>query len=234
MIVFFCNLLFYLSPYVAMILYDLSSRIPGKIKTVLSKVFGIVLGLAFLLSAIEFLILGYVNGNGFIALFDSFIPTYLALFYAVSTIFCVVILYLEGHSIYHSFLFGFLISYVNSFYWEVPENIYWQLVRGYHPAIIFVLLGAFPYIWLDKKLGWKKNRRNVLLVLLGWVTTTLGVLTLKSNIYTSPTEALYFLFCRGVCLLVLIKIFLSGQELGGLKQVFGLQRRRGEKVGDQD
>ena len=142
----------------------------------------------------------------------GFIPAYLALFYSISVVLCVYVLYKKGHSYYHSLLLGFLIAYVSSFYWELPENIFWQLKRGYHPAIIFVVLGVFPYIWLDKRLGWEKNRRNIFLVILGWMSTTIGVLTMESNVYTTPTGGVYFLFCRVVCLLVLIRIFITNRS----------------------
>lgn len=206
MIILFCNLLFYLCPYVAMALYDLSSKTPERFKYILARIFSLLLIIGISASFISFLLLGYHQEGQFVAIF-GFIPPYLALFYSISVALCVYVLYKKGHPYYHSLLLGFLMAYVSSFYWEIPENIFWQLKRGYHPAIIFSLLGVFPYIWLDKKLGWKKDRRNILLVMLGWMSTTIGVLTMKSNVYATPTEGIYFLFCRAVCLLVLIRVF---------------------------
>lgn len=210
MIIFFCNLLFYLSPYVVMALYDLSPKTPVRFKHILERTFSFLLLIGTSLFFVLLLLSGYPGDDML-----GFISPYLALFYTISVALCVYSLYKRGHSYYHSILLGFLIAYVSSFYWEVPENIFWQLKRGYHPTIIFVLLGAFPYIWLDKKLGWEKSKRNVLLVMLGWVCTTIGVLTMESSIYTTPAGGVYFLFCRVVCLLVLIKIFVTNRGNGG-------------------
>lgn len=200
------NLFFYLSPYVAMILYDFSTRTSNRSKTTISIVLSIVLGSTFIYSLVQFFILGYTKNGEFVTLFGV-IPPYLVLFYTSSVILCIIILYLDGHPYYHSLFFGFLIPYISSFYWEIPENIFWQLKRGYHPTIIFILLGVFPYIWLDKKLGWERSRTNILLILLGWAVTLYGVMTMESNIYTTPAGGLYFLFSRVVGLSILIKIF---------------------------
>ena len=207
MLVFLCNLLFYLSPYVAMALYDFSTKTPEYFKHILVNTFSLLLITGASVSFVFLLLLGYPGDPMF-----GFIPAYLALFYSISVVLCVYVLYKKGHSYYHSLLLGFLIAYVSSFYWELPENIFWQLKRGYHPAIIFVVLGVFPYIWLDKRLGWEKNRRNIFLVILGWMSTTIGVLTMESNVYTTPTGGVYFLFCRVVCLLVLIRIFITNRS----------------------
>lgn len=204
--VLICNLIFYFSPYIPMSLYDLRNRTPDWLKWCINGLGTILLMNVTCISLIGLFYYGYVRDGKFVILFD-FIPTYLLVFYTLSGLISILSLYIAGQSCYDSLLLGFLIAYVNSFYWELPENIFWQLKRGYHPAIIFTVLGAFPYIWLNKKLGWEKSKKNYLLVLLGWATTTFGVLTMESNVYTTPTGALYFLFCRIVCLLILIKIF---------------------------
>ena len=191
-----------------MVLYDLRSHFSERSKSVIGKtyVFSVFMGL--LLSVYFLLVLGYYENGTFVTVYGA-LPIYLAIFYLASCLLVTLFLHSKGYGIFESSVFGFLIAYVSSFYWEIPENIYWQIVRGYHPAILFVLIGAFPYIWLDKKLGWKKNMNNILLVLLGWASTTFGVLTMESNIYTTPSGGIYFLFCRVVCLLVLIRIFTS-------------------------
>jgi len=201
------NLAFYLCPYVAMIFHDLSPQISDRLKHTLNQVFTFLLGVGILFSIGQLLILRYYE-DGVWAEILGFIPPYLAAFYSLSVALCVYALYKKGPSYYHSLSLGFIIAYVSSFYWELPENIFWQLKRGYHPTIIFVLLGVFPYIWLDKKLGWERSLTNILLVLLGWAVTLYGVMTMESNIYTTPTGGIYFLFCRVVCLSILIKIFI--------------------------
>jgi len=204
--VLICNMAFYLSPYVVMMTYDLRDRIPSKLKKFVSNVGMVFLISTFIYSVISLIHYGYTKNGGYVT-FGGFIPTYLLTFYVLSVLISVLACYMTSYSLYESLHLGFLISYVTSFYWEVPENIFWQIKRGYHPAILLAMLGAFPYIWLNKKIGWEKNRKNMSLILFGWATTTLGVLTLKSNVYTTPTGGLYFLGCRAVCLLILVKIF---------------------------
>jgi len=211
--VYICNMIFYLCPYVAMLLHDLSDKFIDKIKTLLNLITTILLGTATLFSTYKLLTLGYVTNGQWAEIF-GFIPPYLALFYCLGAILTVYLFYSRGYTYYRSTYLGFILTYISSFYWELPENIYWQLKRGYHPTILFVLLAAFPYIWLNKNLGWVKNKQNVILVLLGLATTTYGVLTMPSGIYITYSGVLYFLFCRAVCLLVLIKIFIFNHEAG--------------------
>lgn len=194
-----------------MIMYDVSSHLPEKVKHTFRIVVSIGLVTALLYALSQFMKLGMKHSSN--ECLFGYIPAYLAIFYSASVLICVIVLYLKGYSYYNSLIFGFLISYISSFYWELPENIFWQLKRGYHPAIIFVLLGVFPYIWLDKKLGWKKTYKNIFLVLLGWAATTYGVLTMESNIYTTYTGTIYFLFCRVVCLIILINIFTQRRNI---------------------
>lgn len=215
------NLLFYLCPYIPMLLYDLRNRTPKWVKGVVGSVFWFFAINTTMISIGFLMAFGFQKG-GIFTIVGGFIPAYLLLFYGVSVLFCLLILYFEGHTHYNSILFSILLVYVNSFYWEIPENIFWQIKRGYHPAIIFPVLGVFPYIWLNKTLKWKKNKLNIALVLVGWATTTYGVLTMKSNIYTTPSGAMYFLFCRIVCQLVLLKIFLSGSKLGGMQRMWNM------------
>lgn len=205
-LVLICNLIFYISPYIVMVLYNLKDKIPSRAKTVI-KISGFVIVLVtFSLSSMYLIWRGYTTGGEYVTVF-GYMPTYLLVFYSFSAIIGILAFYIVGYSSYDSLQLGFILAYVVSFYWEIPENIFWQLRRGYHPAMILALLGVFPYIWLDKTIGWYRNKKNVALILAGWATTTLGVLTLKSNIYTGPMEALYFLLCRAVGLLILIKIF---------------------------
>ena len=207
-LVLICNLVFYISPYVVMILYDLRDKIPNKLKKFTGNAGIVFLVCGSIYSVVSLAYYGYTKNGNYVTVFNGFIPTYLLTFYILSVLVTVVACYITNRGWYESLHLGFLISYVASFYWEVPENIFWQIKRGYHPAILLAMLGAFPYIWLNKKIGWEKTRKNISLVLLGWSTTTLGVLTLESNVYTTPIGGLYFLFCRVVCLLVLIKIFI--------------------------
>lgn len=203
------NLVFYLCPYVAMLMYDISSRLSERTTRSLSAVLSLGLAITFLYSLTLFAIYKFRYGRDIILF--RYVPAYLVVFYAVSTMVCMTSLYLKGHTYYNSLIFGFLVAYISSFYWELPENIFWQIKRGYHPTILFVLVTAFPYIWLNKNLGWKKNKKNLILVLLGLATTTYGVLTMPSGIYTTTSGTIYFLFCRAVCLMVMIKIFIFDQ-----------------------
>jgi hypothetical protein len=205
------NILYYMFPYVIMILYDLSPKTPERVKNILTKIGSLSLLAGVFISCVSLVLFGYYKDGQFVAIL-GFMPPYLAIYYSVGLLFCAWVIFTRGYSWYHSLLLGSVLTYVSSFYWEIPENVYWLLVRGFSPVVIFILLGAFPYIWLDKKLGWKKSRRNVLLVLLGWVVTTYGVLTMESNIFTTPLGGLYFLFCRVICLAALVKVFILDKE----------------------
>jgi len=205
------NLLYYLFPYIVMVFYGLSTRMSRRVKVWLTMSMSAALLVGVWLSGSFLLLFGYYKDNMPVAIF-GYMPPYLALFYSAGTLFCAYILSSKSYSWYNSMLLGSLITYVSSFYWEIPENIYWQFVRGYHPAILLVVLGAFPYIWLDKHLKWKKTRGNLLLILFGWLTTTVGVFITPSNIYTTALGGIYFLFCRIACLLVLVKVFVLDKE----------------------
>ena len=203
------NLAFYLSPYVVMALYDLSPRIPPRLKRIATALVNSFFITATAWLSYKLIRCGWVAGdNTYVRAIHIFpVPTYLCFFYAVCYLFGTSTLTRYGFSAYEATLLSMLMNYVNSFYWEVPENVYWQLVRGYHPAIIFTVLGAFPYIWLSKRLKPKWNKRNIVLVLCGWATTTFGVLNFQSGIYTLPPGAMYFLLCRAVCFIILLEVF---------------------------
>jgi len=199
-----------------MMLYELRDNIPSRLKRHVGNIGILLFVIMFAFSTGLLAYHGYVKDGEFTELFN-FIPIYLLLFYALGGLITILAFYVTNRSRYDSLLLGFLVAYVASFYWEIPENIFWQLKRGYHPALLLVLLGVFPYIWLDKRLGWKRSRGNILLVLLGWASTTFGVLITPSNIYTTSFGVLYFLFCRVLCLLVLVKVFILDK---GSKSIF--------------
>lgn len=208
-IVYIRNMVFFLSPYLFMALFDLSPKLPVKLK----KLFFISFWIGYLVILLPTLYITFTKGFIIPNLAESkflTIPTYLIIFYLFSILVCETTYFLShGKDPWvRPICFGFLLSYVNSFYWEVPENIFWQIKWGYHPAIIFTVLGAFPYIWLNNRIGWKKTPQNILLVLFGLSTTTFGVLTMPSNIYTNVFGIWYFLFCHIVCLWVLLVIFI--------------------------
>lgn len=215
------NLAFYLCPYIFMILYDLRDKTPDRLKNIMTSIFWIAIFASTVISIGYILAFGTYN-EGIFTIVGGFIPAYLLLFYSASILFCITILYFEGHQDYQAILFSLVLVYVNSFYWEIPENIFWQFKRGFHMAIVFPLIGVFPYIWLTKKMKLRYNKETIILLLAGWIPTTYGVLTMKSNIYTTASGAIYFLFCRVVCQIVLLKIFLSSSKLGGIERLWNM------------
>jgi len=208
------NILFYISPYLAMIVHDMSKHIPESIQ--------------------NSLLLIYLGGSGFLLMYAlpinkwliyKFIPSYLLFFYVFCwTGLCIILLTLKGNNAQINGLkaitISFLIMYVSSFFWEIPENIYWLIKRGWHSAILLHLLGAFPYIWLDGRRKWKKNPSNLSFLALSWGFTALGLLIFQSSMHMvyhpsswAPNLTLiawYFLICRVMAVLTLSMWFVWG------------------------
>lgn len=198
---------FYLVPYVFMAFYKLSDRLPRKINHII--LLSIISAYLYILISTTYVLV--TQGFRFqrLSIVFGWTPTYLSLFYLASwtlTAFS-FIMQVKDISILKAVSAGFLISYLNSFYWELPENIYWQIKRGYHPAIIFVVLGAFTYVFLNNELGWEKKRENYLLIGLGWLSTTIGVLIFPSGLQTIGLGLFYFLLCRLFCHWILTILF---------------------------
>lgn len=211
---FIINILFYVSPYLAMILHDMSRHIPKIIR--------------------EGMLLLYLGFVGFVCMYAfpvnkwliyKFIPSYLLFFYVASWggVCCII---MAQRSLFKTInpvkaiTMSFLIIYTASFFWEVPENLYWLIKRGWHSAVLLHILGTFPYIWLDGRRKWKKTKENLSLIVLAWGTTVLGLLLFQSSmgmVYdpSSWSPGLspivwYFLGCRVVAVFVLTVLFVWG------------------------
>lgn len=215
------NLLFYIAPYIAMIFYDLSKRIPKTIQ--------------------DLILLIYLGFSGFILMYAlpinkwliyKFIPSYLLFFYVGSwTVICLILLTLkqQNESIdeIKAITVAFIIVYTASFFWEVPENIYWLMKRGWHSAVLLHLLGAFPYIWLDGRRKWKKNLSNLSFLALSWGVTALGLFMFQASMHMvyhpsswAPNLTLiawYFLICRIIAVLTLSMWFVWGSPQGFIR-----------------
>lgn len=203
------NLAFYLLPFLVMGIDHYAHKIPSRIQQLVFILFCCILGIAF--SYTLFMPL---------AIILNFIPSYLFCYYS-GTFLVTGILHniLNRSNQLQSITRSFLIVYFSSFFWEFPENIYWQTRHGFNPIILsFSLLSCFSYIYLNNTIGWKKTRTNYILMLSSWGFTIIGVLTLPSSVhcrwlpYLHPC-AIYFVFCRFTALLVLIKIFILDHYL---------------------
>jgi len=211
---FIINILFYVSPYLAMILHDMSRYIP---KIIREGVFLLYLGF-----------IGFICFYSFPLnkwLIYKFIPSYLLFFYVASWAgVCFIIMSQRARfkslNPVKAITMSFLIIYTASFFWEVPENLYWLVKRGWHSAVLLHILGVFPYIWLDGRRKWKKTKGNLFLMGLAWGVTGLGLLLFQSSmgmVYDpsswSPRLSLiawYFLGCRVLSVVVLTIIFVYG------------------------
>ncbi len=209
--VYILNLVFYLLPFVVMIVDHYAYKVTSKIQKLMYLLFCTIFTVVFIYSLTLPL-----------SQLFSYMPSYLFTFYVFALLITAIIHnLLNSSNPLHSITRSFLIVYFSSFYWEVPENIYWQIKLGFNPIIsAFFLLSCFSFIYLKNTAGWKKTRANYALLLTSWVVTALGVsvFTLPSSTYCDWRPYLhpcaqYFVFCRIVSVIVLIKIFILDHYL---------------------
>ena len=203
------NLMFYLTPFLVMFIDHFAYKIPSRIQQLVFILFCCTMGGAF----------GYTLLMPLTLLFN-YIPSYLFCYYS-GTFFVTGILHNILNRSYQlrSITQSFLIVYFSSFFWEIPENIYWQIKGGLKPVILaFCILSWYSFIYLQNTVGWKKTRANYILLITSWMITIIGVFTLPSSVYCRWLPylhpcAIYFVFCRVVALAVLIKIFIIDHYL---------------------
>jgi len=205
------NLMFYLTPFVVMGVDRFASKVSMKMQISLYALFCITFSVVSAYTL--FMPLTYLF---------SYIPSYLFAYYTTTFLITTVIHNtLNPIQPLRSITRAFLITYFSSFYWEFPENIYWQIKLGFNPIITaFCLFGCFSFIYLKNTVGWKKTTTNYALLLTSWVVTALGV-----GIFILPSSAhcdwrpylhpcaQYYVFCRIVSVVVLIKIFILDHYL---------------------
>lgn len=205
--VYYLNIIFYLGPYLFMIFHDLFSTIPYKTKQYLNGAIPLITAI---LCFSSLLIIG-ATSKGLVEM-ASFIPNYLLIYYLIILMTTIFVFIHYKYPGFKGTIYSFILVYISTFFWEIPENIYWQLKRGFHPTLIFTLLGVFPYIWLDKKLPWRKSTKNILLLSTVWMATLFGVFLYPSSIdcqwqpYLHPC-AIFFLICRALAWFMLIYVF---------------------------
>jgi len=178
------SLVFWLIPYIAMIVYQLD---PPREKMMWALLgFGIVVGGFFIY---HFSYEGGLLLRGLHVLMLLYIGMWIVSYRH----------YRKWLSFSRALSVGFVLSYVVSFYWEIPINVYDLWRKGLHGSLPGHVLGLFPLVWLLKKvkvqLGWK----NIFLIFLGVVPTILGIMIvgdLSMNIPLISIRFSYLLFCR--------------------------------------
>lgn len=193
------NLSFYLAPYIFMIFHRLNPS-PRKLLLPFSAA-------SFFIGVVFYQRYHYakVAGGSFNA-FHYLVGLYLS-FWIISSL-----LSLRRHSVSQALAVGFMISYITSFYWELPQNILSILEMGWHSAILLHLLGVFPLIWLIKITKFKLTIEKVIFILIGLFASSIIILAEGSpnNVVWTPItlEAVNFLLNRVICFNILVYVFL--------------------------
>lgn len=190
------SLVFWLIPYIAMIIYQLD---PPK-----KKMMWVLLGF------------GIIVGGFFIQHFRYGDKLMLRGLHILMLLYCGMWIvsyrwYRKWLSFSRSLSVGFVLSYVVSFYWEISINVYDLWRKGLHGSLPGHVLGLFPLVWLLRRvkvqLGWK----NICSIFLGMVPTMVGVMIagdLSLNIPLISSRFGYLLFCRMwgyVCMLYVFR-----------------------------
>ena len=103
-----------------------------------------------------------------------------------------------------------LIVFIGSFYWESPYLITNAFLIGFELDWFLHIMGLFVVWFIASSIGWKTDRRSLLIVALGFVIATLFMLgwyvpsslTLTAREWASIWNSPYYMADRAICTII--------------------------------